>query len=274
MATLRAQLRSDAYRAYSIWAQFSSGLLNPPTRTAISENPIAILDHVNSQDLGLPYVQLQSSDSQVSVNSYKFHAIFGERQSARQIFNEFGAICATNLWIGDSGALNFRTYQESAGAAINRTFTQDDFLRDSFSLGTSPMADLLSDVTVHYGYQFHLNKMNDTLRAFPANNALCNSLNNSGLKSAAEFATRFVIATATASYWLGNITRLMSQQQEAISASLGPRHMDLELYDVLRVRHPMLVGSEALYQITGLSMHPLEGWVSFTAGRLLAVTGN
>ena len=95
-----------------------------------------------------------------------------------------------------------------------------------------------------------------------------------GFKQGVEFATEFVLNTDTASYWLGNLVRMLAQDKEYIAGRLGPQHLDLELYDVLRVQHPMIQGSEGLYQITRLQMHPLEGWVNFTAAELLQVDGS
>mgnify|MGYP001569186954 CR=1 FL=1 len=95
-----------------------------------------------------------------------------------------------------------------------------------------------------------------------------------GFKQGVEFATEYVLATDTASYWLGNLVRMLAQDKEYVSGRLGPQHMDLELYDVLRIQHPMIQGSEGLYQITRLQMHPLEGWVSFAAAELLQVNGS
>ena len=263
--TFRAQLRSDAYRAYSVWGA-NSGAAG---RIAISENPLAILDHVNSTDVNLAWHQDQSSAAQVEVQSYQFHAHMGVRKSAATLFNEFGSICNVNLWLADCGMVNFRTYQDSAGATVNRTLTPDDYVQGTFTITENPISqDLASDFTVRYGYQYHLVNFDNSLRAARANNALCNSLDAAGIRNAISIGTEYVMNTDTASYWLGNLVRRFAQGQSLAQVTLPFRHCDLELYDVIRMQHPVIVGSASTFQILQLAMHPIEGWVSITAQEL------
>ena len=262
---LRAQLASEAYRAYSIWGA-NSGAAG---RVAISQNPLAIIDHVNSTDVNLPWRQAQSSASQVDVQSYQFHALFAERRPASEVFNEFGGTCGVNLWLGDCGMMNFRTYQGSASAVTDRTLTPDDYIEQTFSVEENPLGDdLVSDITLRYAFQYHLAAFDSTLRAFRGNTAACDSLDAAGVKNATVLQSEFIMNTDTASFWLGRLVRQYAQGSVITSARLPFRYCDLELFDVLRLQHPILQNSASTYQITELSIHPIEGWVQFKAMEL------
>jgi hypothetical protein len=242
---------------------------------AVSENPLAILDHVNSTDVNLPWRQDQSSDVQVSVQSYQFHSLFSVREPARGIFDEYGQLAAVNMWIGDSGMMNFRRYFEPSSVTVNRTLTPADML--GFGLDEQPLGSaagagaVMSDITMRYGYQYHLGQYDSTMRAFPGNNAACNSVQAAGITRAMEFGTEHIMNTDTASFALQNVVRFTTQGGEYASVSLPFRHCDLELYDVLTIQHPLIVGSEGTYQVVGLEMDVMQAMMKVTAGKVLSL---
>ena len=267
-----ARLKSEGYRRFSIFAPKATA-----DRTAISENPIAILDHINSWDTSIPFLTNQSSTAQSSLEGdYKFHCFFADRRPTVEILKEFGEITATNMWIGDSGMLNYRVYAESADATIDKTLNRDDFIAGTFGLEENPIGTsqhdqkLASDITINHTYDFQKGKYEISERAFPANTALCNSLSAAGITRAMERKTQYIMNIDTASRYLGNLVRKYTQGTEFASGQLSAEHFDLELNDVVKIRHEMIVGSESLYQITKLSHDYMQGLVEFTAAELLS----
>ena len=266
-----AQLMASAYNRYSVYSFRSDS-----SYIAISENPIAILDDVFSHHTFTPYVQDQSSAAQADCASYQFHCLFAERRPLVEIADEVGRICRVNLWLGDSGMVNFRTYQGSGAATVNRTLAPEDFLLESFSLEESPIGstlheqELAREVTVEFGFHFQRDQYEKNLRAFPGNTAMCNSMEAVGVKNAVSKKSEYILASDTASLYLANLVRKHCQGNEFVSFAGGPNLFDLELADVVKVQHPMIVGSEALYQIIRAELNPLEGRAAFTAAKLIA----
>mgnify|MGYP001579596893 CR=1 FL=1 len=268
-----AQLESSAYKSYSIWGNTTA---DSGTRIAISDNPIAILDHINSVDLGLPWLQNQSSAAQVLVQSHEYHAFISARRSARELIHEFGFLSGVNMWIGDSGAMHFRTYQESGAATVDATVPWTNMVRDTMRISENSIADgmaaMASEITLKYGYQFHLGAFDKTLRAFRGNNALCDSLDASGVSQVQAIGTEYIIADDTASYALGNIVRMAAQPKEIFVADLPGTAFTMEPADVIEIQHPSIQGSIGLYQVVALQHDYMTGRVSFTAAKLLTLT--
>ena len=270
---LRVQLKSAGYQRFSIFAGAADA-----SRIAISENPLAILDHVNSQDTGIGFVQLQSSDMQVNIanSAYAFNCFFADREPAQDIFNEFGEITGTGLWLGDSGSLNFRTYLNSESVTIDRILSPADFEKDSFQIDERPIGSSLREselaraVAVHYDYNFQRNSYDQVIRAFPGNSPACNSIDAAGVTREITEKSKYIMTTAVASLYLNNLVRLHTQDQSFVSGKLPAEHFDLELNDVLRIQNPLIVGSESLYQIVDLEHDYLQGLVNFTAGEVLS----
>ncbi len=52
---------------------------------------------------------------------------------------------------------------------------------------------------------------------------------------------------------------------------MTPNLLAIELADVLKGQHPMIVGSEALYQVIRAELDPLLGSMRCTAAKLLSL---
>ena len=165
---------------------------------------------------------------------------------------------------------------ESAAVTVDRTLGPEDFLLENFSLEESPIGSTLHEqqlareVTVEFGFHFQHGKYEKNLRAFPGNTAMCNSIDAAGVKNGVTKKSEYILASDTASLYLANLVRKHCQGNEFVSFAGGPNLFDLELADVVRVQHPMIVGSEALYQIIRAELNPLEGRAAFTAAKLIA----
>lgn len=269
---LQAQLESAGYTRHSIF----SPVVNSAD-IAIFANPIGILDHVFSGHTGTSFVQEQSSAAQADVSSYELQCFFADRRPLTEIIDEFGRICAVNMWIGDSGQVNYRSYQESGTATVDRTMTTCDFISGAFKLLESPLGsslheqELAREMTVEYGYHFQRGVYERSERAFPGNNSLCDSAEAAGIKQALAVRTQYITDPDVASLYLGNLVRKHSQGNEFAEFRGGPDLFDLELADVLRVEHPMIVGSEATYQVIRARMDVMQGTVAITAAKLLSL---
>ncbi len=178
------------------------------------------------------------------------------------------------MWIGDSGMLNYRTYAESADVTVNKTITQADFVENTFQLSENPIGSTTqqnaaaSKFTVNYGFDFQKNKFEQSARAFPGNNALCNSASAAGIENDLSRETQYIMDTDTASKYLGNLIRQNAQATNYISGTLTGAHLDLELYDVIKMQDKILIGSESLFQITTISQNLFTGLVGITAAEL------
>lgn len=261
-------LASDAYSRFSIYSPKLG------SEIAVSENPIAILDHINSFDTGVQFITAQSSVAQTSLDNFKFHCFFADRREAQEIFDEFGEISATQMWIGDSGMMNYRTFAESSDAVVDKTITDADFEEGTFQIFENPIGSTtlqntaVSKISVLYDFDFQKNSYERTLRATPSNNALCNSASAAGIENDMERKTKYIIDTDTASKYLGNLVRQNTQALNYITGTLTQDHLDLELYDIIRMQSKILVGSESLYQITTIEQDLLNGFVNITAAEL------
>jgi hypothetical protein len=264
-----AQLKSEVYNNYSIFAQQVNC-----SDIAISENPFGILSHVFSE-AELNFVTSQMSDAMVDTSSYNFQCYFGEREPVGTIVNDFGEISATYLWIGDSGYLNARTYQQSEDVIVNRTITTCDYITGSFKFHDNPLGTTVFDVQrakrvkVNYDYSFATSKYNKVITADPSNNAACNSVDASGVKNEILKQTKYIKETLTSSLYSNNLIRKHTTDQTIIEMVLPARFFDLELADVVKVQNPLLINSESLFQITTVSPNYLNGQVYIKATELL-----
>jgi hypothetical protein len=266
-----AELRPEAYRRYRIF----SPVVNS-AEIAVSRNPLAILDDVFRNQTGTPFRQDQSSAAQVLVQSYAFQCFLAERQPLADLVDEFGRTAATYLWIGDSGAMQVRAYQESGQAAVDAVISPDTLLDLTLvqnPLGTTVYeAEAASRFRVAYGYEFQLGRFLNTLQADATNSALCASAEAAGVRREVRRESRHILSAEVASLYLGTLVRKHAQAQEYVELSLPARFFGVELADVLRVQHPALAGSEGLYQVTRVRPDYLGGTVAVTAGRLLGAT--
>ena len=273
---LNFQLASENYRRYSAF----SPVVNSAD-VAISENPLAILDDVFSHHSGTPFVAGQSSDAQVDVQSYAFQCFFAEREPLfgnGGIVDAFGEIVAAYLWIGDSGMVNQRVYQESAGAGVDRIVATSHML--DLSLQQDPLgvtafdSQQASRFEVRYDYDFQTGQYRSSVAAGPASNALCQSADAAGVKGELERETRYILSGDVASYYLGHLVRIHGQGQEYAELTLPAQFFGIELADVLRVQHPMIAGSEALYRVVRVAPDYLAGTVAVRAGKILQADGS
>ena len=269
--SLGVSLKSSNYQNYS----FFSPQVNC-TDIAISENPAKILEDVFNQ-AGIVFRQDQSSSTQVNVQSYNLQCYFAERDQVTRIIDEFGKITATYLWLGDSGMINQRTYQESADVTIDAIITTSDmfigFKLISNPLGTSRfITEKARRVQVDYNYDFQKNIYETNLTADKNSNSLCDSANASGVETEIIQQSRYIMEADTASYYLGNIVRKATQNEEFVEMILPMRYLGLELADVINVRHPMLVSSDNLYQIVNVGHEYLKGRIKITGAKLLTLS--
>lgn len=260
----------DQYKRYSVFIPSYSAT---ESFKAVSENPLAILDDVFSHHTGLPYLQSVSSANQIilSNSGYKFHCFFAEPRASQEAVNEFGQLSATNFWMGDSGMLQSKVYVESASATFDETITPKDMA--AFEIEeNSPSerrAEQAANYTLQWGYNFQTEKYNNITIKNPSNNSFCNSMSALGVNKFFKLDTKYITDSATANYAANNFVRLMGQGSEIYRMKLGPWAMALELNDILKVQNPMIVGSEALAQITGLNVNLNTGTVSVVAEKLL-----
>jgi hypothetical protein len=79
-----------------------------------------------------------------------------------------------------------------------------------------------------------------------------------------------VINSSTA-YKIGNdaLTRFYTKDKQTVSMDLPARFYTLELYDYVKVQHPILIGSQSTFQITRLSHDYMKGKVKITADEVL-----
>lgn len=242
-------LRSSMYKRSSVLF-----FPNSTAAVAISTNPFAILDHVNSFGPQIAWNAAQSSACQVLVSSYAFNGYVGpERIPYTDLIDEFGRITGTTIWAGDSGALHFRTYVVSAIAqnSINFTIPAELMEFDSFRISAAPVgssrfeSEKANKITLRYGYVHHLNEYTSTMRAV---------YSLGGVNAEREFSSQWVIDTLTASLWLNNLRMKYATGKEIYSFNLPMQFAGLELADTLRVQHPMIVGSETFAWVKRLSL--------------------
>ena len=266
---ISVQLHSDNYRNYSIYS-----IPVNCSDIAYSENPVQIVEQLCNQ-ASISYNQAQSSASQVLTSSYNMQCYFGEREEITSILDEFGKISNTYMWIADSGTLNMRTYENSDTADIDTTITTSDML--SFRVEENPLgisryrSQKASEFKVDYQYDFQRNRYDASATAYPNDNAFCNSAFASGAEKQIVARTRYIMESDTAGYYLNNIVKKHTQSEEFVHLVLPARFMGLEVADVVKIQHPMLVGSESVYQVTHVRDNFQVGQVSIRAQELLDV---
>lgn len=244
---------SDAYNNYDIY-----GIQQNCSDVALSENPIFIFSDICSQ-AAINFVASQASLSQFDTSSYNFQCHFDERRSIGKIGDEFGRISGTYLWVGDSGFLNFRTYQESStiqnSDLIDFTITTSDILRDSLRILDNPLGTTIFEtkkakkIKINYEYNFTTNRYRSNITADPSNNAFCESAQAAGISDEITLRTRYILESDTASLYLQNAVRQSTQDESILEMSLPARFFEAEIGDICKVEHPAIIGSESLYQI-------------------------
>jgi len=264
---LRAQLKSTAYARYAIFS--------PPVSSgdvAVSANPWAQLDDIMSHYTATPYRQDQSSAVQVAAGTFQFNALLDLRVYQSQLIDEWGQTCGVYAWAGDSGMVHYRAYQESASAAVDRLVTTSDTLHlelQAAPLGTTVFQGAQAGrVSVDYLYDYQLATFGATAFADFTNNAICASAYNAGIQGEEKLQSARILDAATASLALGNMVRRYALGQEYVILDLPAKFWGVELADVLRVQHPVVPGSDALYQVTRLEPDYTGGKIKVTAGRL------
>ena len=270
---LDVQLQSSAYRNYSIF-----GSQVNCTDIAISENPMGIVaDIIDQTSFG--FVASQNSQAQYDTSSYHFQAFIGERENLTTILSEIGQAASTYMWIGDSGFINFNTYQQSStlveSGLIAATITTCDFLDGSLRILDNPLGTTVfntqkaSRIKVDYDYDFGTQLYNKSNVANPQNNAFCESADASGIQTQITVQTKYIKEAFTSSLYLSNIARHSTQDEMIVEMDLPARFFNLELSDVVKLQHPVLVGSESLFQITKIKPDYLGGIIRMTANEIL-----
>ena len=266
-------MASSAWSPYSVY-----GTLQSCSDIAISENPMGIVADIIDQT-SFSFIASQNSQAQYSTSSYNFQAFMGERESLTTILNEFGVISSTYMWIGDSGFINFNTYQQSStlveSGLIAATITTCDFLDGSLRILDNPLGTTVfntkkaSRIKVDYDYDFGTQLYNKSNVANPQNNAFCESADASGIQTQITVQTKYIKEAFTSSLYLSNIARHSTQDEMIVEMDLPARFFNLELSDVVKFQHPVLVGSESLFQITKIKPDYLGGVIRMTANEIL-----
>lgn len=260
------------YRRYSIYQWPANS-----AEVAVTANPIGVLVDIFSHHTGTPYLSSQASAAQLAVQSYAVQMFLAERRPLSEVADELGRLCAVHMWPGDSGMIQFRTYQESATATVDRTLTTSDIARGSFRLRDAPLGstlfeqNLAREVTLEFGYHFQRARYEQRLRAHPGNTALCASADAAGYRQGHVFQTQYLTNPDVASYALGNQVRHHCQAGAFCGFRGGANLFDIEAADVLRVAHPMIDGGADTYQMIHVRMNPLEGWLEATGAKLLSL---
>jgi hypothetical protein len=280
-----AQLKSENYTNYSIFAAqincstvVDSSLPPSPTNNniAISENPIHILTDIFSQS-GLGFVQSQASDTQdiLENSGYAFQCFFGERQPLTDISQEFGEITGTYIFVSDSGQINFRAYTESDAATIDTVITPEDYQQDTLRLLDNPLGTTVFDtakakrIAIGYNYNFTTGQYESSLIADANNTAACNSVAATGVDNEEQTTTQYFLESDTASMYLSNLLRKRTKDEQIVEMRLPTRFYGLELADIINLQHPILEGSESLYQVTKLKADYLRGNIHITANEII-----
>jgi len=269
----QATLKSENYTNYSIYAKQVNC-----SDIAISENPIHILTDIYSQS-GLGFRQSQASDTQANLASsgFNFQCFFGQRESLTAISQEFGEVTGTYIFISDSGQINFRTYQESAEASIDAVITPDNYFEGSLVIRDNPLGTTVFDtekakrLSIQYNYNFTTQTYENVLTADPNNTAACNSIAATGVNNEIIKETKYILESGTTSLYLSNLIRKRTKDEQIIECNLPAQYFNLELADVVRLEHPILQGSESLYQITRLKHDYLNGQVGISATELVSL---
>ena len=92
---------------------------------------------------------------------------------------------------------------------------------------------------------------------------------NTGVDKTLDIDTKFITDPNVVSYYLGNLVRKFCQGNEFIEFKGGPSLLNVELADVLKIQHPMITGSEGLYQVIRTNLNVIKGSVGVTAARLV-----
>jgi len=262
-------LSSKDYSNYSIY----SPMVNCGD-VAVSENPFTILSDIYDQS-SIDYISTQKDQSVTDSSSYFFNCIFAERRKITDISNEFCKITGQYLWVADSGMVNFRTYQESAFATVNATITTSDIL--SFQLKENPLGvsiyetEKAKNVKVDYGFNFLTQEYENLVQANPNNSIFCQSAEAGGIDNEVVKSSKYILDDGTANLYLNNLVRKLTQPEEFAEINLPARYFNLELTDVVKIQHPMLIGSESIYQIINIKPDYINGKVFVRCAKLLAL---
>ena len=262
-------LKSSAYRKYSIY-----GIQQNCSEIAISENPYGIVRDLITNHSSLSLVSAQCSAAQAAANDYHFQCFMGERRPIVDIMDEIGRTTGTYLWIGDSGSINFRTYQQSASTIHDAVITTSDCLRNTFTIKDNPLGTTVYDVRkaskvkIDYDYNHQTARYELSMTAGRSNNAFCESAYHAGVQEELTLRTEYIKETATASLYIANIIRNVTQDEQIVEMQLPARYYSLELADVVKVQHPIIEGSESLYQITRIQPNYMNGTVKIAAAQI------
>ena len=266
-----AQLKSENYANYSIFAAQVNC-----SDIAISENPLHILTDIYSQST-LSFRQSQASDTQAILENsgYAFQCYFGQRKKLTDISQNFAEITGTYIYVGDSGQINFRAYQESATASLDTVITPHDYQKGTLKIMDNPLGTTIYDtekakrIAIEYNYNFTTERYESSLVADANNTAACNSVSATGINNEISTATEYFLEADTASMYLSNLLRKKTKDEQIVQMTLPARFFGLELADVIKLQQPILEGSESLYQITKLKPDYLRGNVAITANKLI-----
>ena len=265
---LTATIQKNSYKNRSVL-----GFFEPNSSVAISQNPIKIItDIFTKTNIDFTDVNCIYYNTWTKTESYNFECYFDQQEKVSDIADDFGRATATYMWAGDSGMINYRSYQESSTVTINKTLSTSDF--QNLEVTENPLGITInetkkaSNINLDYDYDFTSENYGINIKADKNNNSFCNSISAAGISNTQIFKTKYVRETFTASLYLTNLVRKFTGGDTVIKTTLGANHFDLELADVIKVEHPVLNNSSSVFQITKLGYDFMKGEVRITANEL------
>ena len=221
---------------------------------------MAILDDIFSKSL-TPYVQGQSSAAGVLTSVNTFSILFRELQPLSKVIDDFGEHTSINMWMGDSGCIN---YKQSSISIINQVLTPDDLVEFSVenpSLGSgSTQQHLAKQIILNYHYNERLK------RYFYVGVTNIAAINSMGVTEIIEKNSPYLHdGLGATAYVTDTLLRRHSVTRQYAKGILPFKFMNLEIYDALTIQHPCIVGSTDNFQITQLTWDLMGGKISFEA---------
>jgi hypothetical protein len=271
LLSMNPLFHSDNYKNYSVFASPVNC-----SDIAVSENPNEIVRDLINNHSSLSIHGAQNSHTQLETTDFNFQCFFDERQRLSTVLNEFGEITGTYYWMGDSGFLNSKTYQESTVLTncVDYTLTASDIVYGTLKIKDNPLGITLyesekaSRIKMEYDYDFGLDKYLGLITADKNNAGFCNSLSVAGIENEISFSTNYVKETATASLQAVNFVRRYAANYSLLEFNLPAQFMGMEAADVLQINHPSLLTTPSVFQVTKIYPDYQNGGVKVTANEI------
>lgn len=278
--SMTLHLESNNYKNYSVFAYpvsssdttaISSGALLP----SYPEHPLTILTDIFDKN-SLAFNYNQGLTSGVLLSNYKISPVFIERQEIINIADEFGNMTGTNIWVADSGQIEFAFYTNSSTLFRNetvKTVNENDFI--SFKFKDNPIGNTnyksqkYNEYNINFDYVYHKNTYSKTLNYNFSTNSYCEQINSFEIYKSKEIRNKYIVESSTAHQVALTEISFNSTISSFVEGVLPARFFNYELNDRLTIQNPMIVGSESQYQIINISHDYMKGQVSIIAQELV-----